>query len=193
MPSANFELILTFFVGLTMLAMLTQAVFIVALFLSAKKSFESLRAEFNEFREGAAPVVNSARSFLEKVAPKIEPITHDMFATVENAKAISGDLTKVSREVSELMEKVRAQANGLEASTVEVLERVKFQLNRVDSMVTGVLDSADRAGQFLQQTVTVPARQLTGILAAAKAIVDSLRHFEPARRARPVNDHESFI
>jgi hypothetical protein len=193
MPNSNFELIITIFVGLTAFAMLAQASFVVVLYLGAKKSFESLRKEFDEFRDGAAPVVNSARAFLEKMAPKIEPITHDMFATVENAKAITGDLTRISSEVSELMEKVRAQANGLETSAAEVLDRVKFQLNRVDSMVTSALDATDRMGHFLESTVTVPARQVTGILAAAKAIVDSLRHYEPARRTRPVNDHESFI
>jgi hypothetical protein len=63
----------------------------------------------------------------------------------------------------------------VQSSVEEIVERVRLQSNRVDNMVSGVLDTADRAGSYVNDVVTRPMRQISSILAAAKAIIESLR------------------
>jgi hypothetical protein len=50
-------------------------------------------------------------------------------------------------------------------------------------MTTEALNGLDRAGQLLTQAVSVPARQVAGVVAAAKAVLETLR--KPAPRGRP--------
>jgi hypothetical protein len=63
----------------------------------------------------------------------------------------------------------------MQSSVTEILENVRKQSSRVDHMVSGVLDSADRAGDFVTDIVSRPMRQISGVLAFAKAVIESLR------------------
>jgi hypothetical protein len=54
-------------------------------------------------------------------------------------------------------------------------------------MVTTVLDKADQAGAVVNDTVAKPLRQLNGILAGVKAVVETLRAPEPPRAKPPVD------
>lgn len=183
----NTETILVAFVALTGFALLVQAIVLVAIFLSAKKAADKLRQDFDELRQSAAPFITAAREVLTRVGPKIGPVTDDFVKAAANMRTISGD-------VAEITTKVRGQVEGIQSSTTEVVDRFNKQAVRVDGMVTRTLDAADRVGIFLQTAVGGPARQLAGILAAGKAILESLRTNEPAsRRAPTTNDHETFI
>jgi hypothetical protein len=78
---------------------------------------------------------------------------------------------------------LRMQTVDVQATAKEVTERIRNQSMRMDSMLTRVLDGVDRAGGFMTDTVSKPMRQLAGVLASAKAVVESLRHDTPERRA----------
>lgn len=184
----NTQTILVAFVALTGFALVVQAAILLAVFLAAKKAAEKLRQDFDELRESALPFLQASRDALSRVAPKIEPITADIMKAAANVNAISSDLAQITS-------KVRGQVDTVQESTADLVERVKHQATRVDSMVTTTLDAADKVGGFLQQTVSGPARQLSAILAAAKAVIESLRNSDAAssRRAHTTNDHETFI
>jgi hypothetical protein len=86
------------------------------------------------------------------------------------------------------------QAAEAEASVSEVLQRVRKQTNRIDEMITGLLNAADRAGDYVAGVVHGPVRQISGVLAAVKAIVESLRTPIPeAHETRTSRDRETFI
>jgi hypothetical protein len=54
-------------------------------------------------------------------------------------------------------------------------------------MTTTFLNGVDRFGSFLNEAVHMPLRQINGVVAAAKAVVDALRAPTPQRgRSRPV-------
>lgn len=187
MPIATAPLILIIFVGLTTLALLVQAVILVAVIVAGKKAFESLRGEFEELRTSALPLLKTSQQFFDRLSPDIGPLTSDVIKTAANMKTITGD-------VAVLTTNLRTQAEDVQASANEALERIKLQAARVDMMVTNLLDATDRATGFLENAVSVPVRQFAGVLAAVKAIVETLRHAEPTtRRVQPANDHESFI
>jgi uncharacterized protein (DUF39 family) len=77
-------------------------------------------------------------------------------------------------DVSEVTRSLRAQTTDVEVSLDEILEKVRKQAGRIDSMITGTLDAVDRAGAFVTETVSKPVRQLSGLLAGMKAVIESL-------------------
>ncbi len=181
------DTILTVFVALTAAALLVQAGVLLAALLIGRKIVLSLREDVEELRNSATPVLKQARELYERYVPEFEPVLKEMIKAAPNLRAISAD-------VAALTGKARSQADGIEASAVEAMDRIRFQAARLDSAVTRLLDDADRVLGFVHTAVGAPARQVAAVLAAARAIVDSLRRPEPpARRVQPANDHETFI
>ena len=183
----NNEILLIVFVALTGGALLIQAIVAVAFFFFVKKSYDKARQDFEEIRASAMPLLASSKEALAKIAPQIEPVTADLVKAAATMRAISAD-------VADITAKVRVQVDAAQGSADDVMERVRQQTARIDSMVTGALDVIDRFGVLLQNAVGTPARQLAGVLSAARAIVDSFR--TPAPAARPesaVNESETFI
>ena len=89
---------------------------------------------------------------------------------------------------------LRVQAANVESSAKEFLESVNRQSIRADAMVTSGLDAVERASVFVTAAVSKPMRQLSGVLAAVRAIIESLRASAPAlREPRHPGDRDSFV
>ncbi|MGA3047291.1 MAG: hypothetical protein ABSD67_11745 [Terracidiphilus sp.] len=162
-------------IAVAALAVVFQAIFLVAILISVKKATVlmhveikkasvSMHAEIQDLRSSIVPVIENSRDFLTRVAPRIE---------------------SVSEDVAEITQVLRSRINATEAVVADILERTHRQSARVDSMLTGVLDSVERAGEFVSQHVGKPARQISAILASAKAIVQTLGAPAP-RVQRPI-------
>jgi len=181
------EMLLVVFVAMTGLALAVQAIVVVAFYFFAKNIYGQVRQDLGELRESAVPFLKTAKEILAQVMPQIEPVTTDVVKAAASMRAISADVADISA-------KVRTQVDGAQASTTEIVERARFQAARLDAIITATLDGFDRIGVFLQSAVGTPARQIAGILAAAKAIMESLRTPAPAAsRAPAANDNETFI
>ncbi len=163
------------FAGVAALALLLQALVLLAIFFGIRKAIATLREDFDDLRTSVTPFVKEAREVFTRVAPRIEETTADVAAFTHS---------------------LRAQSDDLKAASAEIIEKARHQASRIDSMTTHVLDAADRAGAFVNDAVSRPMRQLSGILASIRAIVDSLRAPEPASRTRPNHppgDPEMFV
>jgi hypothetical protein len=66
-----------------------------------------------------------------------------------------------------------------------VLERTQRQTARVDGMVTSALDSVDKVGGFVADSVGKPVRRISALVAAARAVVQSLKATAPHSRLAP--------
>jgi len=121
--------------------------------MSVRKAAHSIQEEIKELRASVMPVIFSTSEFITRVAPKIETTTHDVAEIVQGSK-------------------VRIAA--LESTVNEILTRLHYQTARIDGMVTDALDTVDRVGGYVTETVAKPVRQISGLVAAAKAIVDAL-------------------
>jgi hypothetical protein len=187
MANSNHEILLIVFVALTGLALAVQAIVLLAVLFAGKKAYASLRVEFDELRESALPMLKASRALYDRIGPNIEPVAADIVKVAANMKTVTTDLAALTTSL-------RTQADGVQASAAELMARTRQQAARVDAMLTNLLDAADSLVDSLQKAVGVPARQLAGVLAAFKAVVESLRHSQPAaRRTQSSNDHESFI
>ena len=175
MPKLDNQTIQLALVAAVALAMLIQAIVLLAAFVALRKLAK------NPSRTDRRPALlghaghRNTRDLLTRLAPKIEPTTSDLAV-----------LTRALRD----------QTADVQAAADEIIGRARRQARRVDTMLSSVLDAVDRAGAFMADTVTKPMRQLSAFLASAKAVVESLRNTEGASRAeanRASGDNDLFV
>jgi len=172
MDSQTVQLLIVAAVAVTMLL---QAVVLLAIFNTLRKAADSMRQDIEELRTTVLPVLENVRDLLVKNGPKIEAAATDFAAMSHNLRRQTADIQVAGREI---------------------FERLQKQSQRVDMMLTKVLDAVDRTGGFMTDTVTRPMRQLAGLLASAKAVVESLRsdpHATHASSERAHGDKDMFV
>jgi methyl-accepting chemotaxis protein len=170
--SQNIQLAL---VATVVLAMLIQAIVLLAALIALRKLAKSIRDQMEELRASVMPVIENTRSLLTRVTPKIEQTASDLAV-----------LTRALRD----------QTADVQAAADEIIGRAQRQARRVDSMMSNVLDAVDRAGSFMADTVTKPMRQFSAFLASAKAVIESLRSTQGASRTdsnRASSDNDLFV
>jgi methyl-accepting chemotaxis protein len=173
MPYIDNQTIMLAIVAVTALALLLQAFVLLAIFLTVRKAARSLKEEVRTLRAAAMPVILNTQALLTRVTPNVE-------ATLADVAAVTHGLREHTAQV--------------ETTFKDILERLRQQSSRVDEMVSSVLDAVDRAGSFLANAVSKPARQLAGLLASFKAVIESLRSSDPAlRHTRSPEDDDSFV
>ena len=162
-------------IALVALAMLIQAIVLLVAFMAMRKAVRSADKKFEELRSSIVPLVDKTRDLVTRLAPKIE-------ATAEDVAALTHSL--------------RLQTTDVQYAANEIVTRVRSQAGRIDAMLTNVLDAIERAGDFMADAVSKPMRQLSAILASAKAALESLRNYGPAPRSnadRVSRDNDMFV
>jgi hypothetical protein len=173
MPKLDNETILLAFVAVTGLAVLLQAFILLAILVSVRKAARSIKEELEDLRSAAMPVIYNTRELFTRLAPKVEETVGDL---------------------SEIAHGLRVQTEEMQTSVSELIEKARCQTNRLDAMFTGVLDAVDRAGGFVAEAVSRPVRQLSGLVASIKAILESLSH--PGGQPGPTHfrdDKDMFV
>lgn len=161
------------------LALLLQAIVLLAIFFSLRKAVKAVREQIEELRSSVQPILDNTRQLFIHVGPRLEEAAQDL---------------------ATLTRSLRVQTSDIQASATEILERIRRQASRVESMTAAVLDAIDHVGAFMTDAVAKPMRQFSGVLASARAVVESLRasaaaapHAQPPQPARNPNDADTFI
>jgi hypothetical protein len=169
------ETLTTIFIIATALAVSMQALILLGLFITVRRSVKAIHSEVEQLRTAATPILLHTRDFVTRVTPKLD--------------AVAGDLVEMSRGL-------RAQTMEFQETTTEILERVHRQTGRMDTMFTSTLDKVDKASTVMNDAVTVPLKHLSGITAFAKAALESLRSTDPKPRTHPTHsaaDKDLFV
>jgi len=161
------------FVGLTSVALFGQFIVMLMAYFMVRKNIKTVQDEVGEIRSTVMPMLNRSKELLEKVAPKVESVAADM-----------ADIAQSARE----------QTAHIRFTADEVLARVYRQTSRMDNMITNVADGVEHAGNVVADSVTRPVRQVSAILAAAKAFLGVLATGRrPDRPAEVVTDQDMFV
>lgn len=175
MANVNNQTLTLIFVGATAIAVLLQAGILLALFITVRKTVKAIHAEVEVLRTSALPVLDHTKEFVRGVTPKIDSVATDL---AEMARAL------------------RVQTMEFQASASDILGRVHRQTGRMDTMMTGALDTVDRASTAVNDAVNIPLKHLSGIAAFARAALDSFRSNGPKNRvqpSRPAGDKDLFV
>jgi len=155
------ETILLIFTGTVAIGIMLQVFVMLGILIASRKATarmlelgEELRHIGEDLRSTAVPAIRSAHKLIEETSPKIK-------LAAEN--------------LAEITSQLRVQT-GTIGKTLEVLsDKTRGQAERMDKMVTNVLDSVTHASELIRNTVAVPVRQLSGILSAVRIGIDTLR------------------
>jgi hypothetical protein len=161
--------------ALVAVALLVQAVVLLAAFLAMRKAAQLLSHRLEQMRTQIAPFAETGSNLFAKLAPRIDTTSEHLVAISQSLRATTADLQSV---------------------TDEITARAKVQAGRVDSMVGKLLDGVDRAGGVMAECVNKPLRQFNAVLASLKAVVDSLRTSAPASGSRTNHapgDNDLFV
>jgi len=167
MPNLDTQTVQLIIVGVTALALLVQTIVLLMILSVARKAAKSMREDVEDLRSSLLPIIFNTRDLLVRITPKLETTAEDF---------------------AQMAASLRDQTADVQQSAKVAMERMNRQFTRVDSMFTSTLDTVDRATSFVTGTVSKQVRQLSAVLASAKAIIESLRSPEPPapRASRPV-------
>lgn len=157
MPNVDNQTIELAFIGIAALALILQTIFVIVLVSAIRKAASSTLEELENLRSSVMPIIYNTREVVARVAPKIEEAADDLAA---------------------LTHSLRVQTGDVQSAATEIIGRAQRVAGRVDEMASSVLDSVERAAEFVTGTVAKPVRQASGILASIRAIVESLRTAE---------------
>jgi hypothetical protein len=178
MPKLDNNTLLLAFVGVAAVAIVLQTIILLAIFTAVRKAAKAVREDIEDLRSSVMPIIFNSRDLFARLGPKIE-------ATVD--------------DLSEIAHGLRVQTFEVQLSAMEIMEKLRRQTSRLDRMFTTVLDAVDRAGGFVAETVSLPMRKISGLLASIKAIIESLRTPAPEPRSthsasdRPASDRDMFV
>ena len=177
MLNLNSEL-LWILVGVTV-AVLLQAGMLLGMFLTMRKAVQMAKEQSEEYRAKLTPIIENSSHLIAT--------TKDLVTAAQTLiNKIQPQVESAVTEVANMTHDIRAQVNQLQVSVDEVAHKARRQADRVDSMTTSFLNGLDRFGTFVNEAVHVPIRQVNGVVAAAKAVVEALRSPAPQRpRPRP--------
>jgi ElaB/YqjD/DUF883 family membrane-anchored ribosome-binding protein len=179
MPNLDHEIIELACIALGALALVMQTLILFALYRGVSKSTQSMKNEIEDLRSAVMPIVETTRVLVDTTRQFVARVTPQMESTVT-------DLAVLARGL-------REQAADVEATAEEILGRVRKQTGRIDTMFSGTLDAVDKASTFVAEAVGKPVRQLSGLLAGIKAIVESLRASDPSYRESGLHDDKDMF
>jgi len=152
--SINVENTILAFVAVAALALVVQTIGMIAVLLVARKAAKNVRDEMEQYRSSLMPLILRAREVVEKVAPKVET---------------------AADELAVITTRLREQTADVQEAANDIIARTQRQVGRVDHMLSSIFDRVERAGTFVSDAVAKPMRQLSGVIASIKAVVDTLR------------------
>lgn len=126
--------LLTLFVALTAIAVMTQAVVLIAIYVMSKRLSEQVERFMAETRDTMAPVKNIA----------------------ENLKTASANMVEIGLSARDQFRRVE----GMVTDTGEVLQT---QLLRLDAATRDVVERVNATAQVLQDSVVRPAKEVAAV------------------------------
>jgi len=126
--------LLTFFVALTALAVMTQACVLVAIYLMSRRLSNQIERFMSETREMMVPV-----------------------------KAITANLQVASTNIMEIGVSAREQFRRVEGMVADTGEVLHAQLNRLEEVTRDVADRINSTADLVQSTVIRPVREVAAV------------------------------
>jgi len=154
--------LLIIFVALTGVSVLLQAIVLIGILSSISKAARVVTDSTEDLKATILPIVHSTKQLVERLTPEVMVVTAGL---------------------AELTQVVRRESKDVHFSASEIIGRVNRQTERLDAMLTATLDVLERTGTQLERSIAAPVRQVNGVFAAVRAVIDTYRTTQPRREA----------
>ena len=116
----------------------------------------------------------------KKILPLAERLEEQVTPIIANTRSVVADLTPkvktVSANVVDMSGTLREKAVDVGNVVTDISSRTKHQSARIDTMVTGTLNSIGQATAAVEKGIQVPLRQVNGVLNGIRAGFETLRN-----------------
>jgi hypothetical protein len=153
------------FVVVTALAIVLQAVVLIALFVQMRRTAARVEQTVTDLNAKLSPLISRVQILVEDITPRISGIVAD-----------ASEITRLARSEAQKMDRILSEA----------LERLRMQLIHVDHILSGAMEAVEEAGSHLKQTVWGPVVKATAMIRGVQAGLD---FFRTARHRRGPVDH----
>jgi hypothetical protein len=143
-----------FFVVVVAMAVVVQAIVLIALFLQLRRTAARVAQTVTDLNARLTPLLSQVQILVEDISPQISGIVSD---------------------ASELTRLARSQAQKVDRLVTETMERLRLQLVHVDQILTGAMEAVEDAGSHLRQTVWAPVIKATALVRGVQAGIEFLR------------------
>ena len=167
--------ILTILVTVIGVIGLLQLVILFAMFLGIKKGVKEISTHAGEIKAKVNPLIDQST---EAVAQAKDAIAHSkgvLDQTKHLIARLEPKLEMAAADLADITHTASEEAKHLQQASTEISDRVRRQALRLESLSNRTFDGVDRAGHMIGSAVTSPMRNFTGMVAAAKAVVDHFR------------------
>jgi hypothetical protein len=152
LSSGNSRLLMVF-VGMVAVALIVQAIALIAMAVGAAKARKRGLEIVEEVRLKLMPIMDNTHSFIQDTAPKVKIITEN-FAETSHV--------------------IRAKAQEFDATASDLNAKTRAQAARVDGIVTSALNTTTDVAETIQRGIKIPLREVSGIINGVKAGLDVL-------------------
>jgi hypothetical protein len=149
-----------FFVIVTAIAIVLQAIMLIALFLQLRRTAARVEETISDLNTRLSPIISRLQILVDDVSPRISGLVAD---------------------ASELTRLARSQAQKVDRILTETMERLRLQLIHVDQILTGAMEAVEEAGSRMRDTVWGPVVKASAMI---RGIQSGLEFFRAARSRR---------
>jgi hypothetical protein len=143
-----------FFVVVTALAIVLQAIVLIALFVQLRRTAAKVEQTVADLNTKVTPLISRVQILVDEVSPRITGIVAD-----------ASEVTRLARSEAQKVDRILSEA----------LERLRLQLIHVDHILTGAMEAVEEAGSHLRQTVWGPVVRATALIRGVQAGIDFFR------------------
>lgn len=158
------ETLLMWFVGIAALALLAQAAILAAVAIGGAKLAKDVMKIVEEGRAKAMPLIETTHTLVKDLTPQIKQITNKVDVIVGHVEDISGVAAAKVHEFSPTVSAARETVEQANQTVRDANRRTHEQIVRVSGMISAALDSTSRAGAAVQRGVSMPGRELSGLV-----------------------------
>jgi hypothetical protein len=142
------------FVVVTALAVLVQAVVLIALFIQMRRTAARVEQTVADLNIKLSPLITRVQILVEDISPRITGIVTD-----------ASEITRLARSEAQKMDRILSEA----------LERLRMQLIHVDHILSGAMEAVEEAGSQLKHTILGPVAKATAMIRGVQAGIDFFR------------------
>ena len=143
-----------FFVAITALAVVLQAVLMAAIFFSVRNLSKRIEETTLEIRSRVAPILGRVQMIVDDVHPQIS-----------NMVADAAHITHLAR----------TQVQHADRIVGEAIDRLRLQLAHTDQILTGALETVEETGATIRRAILGPVQSVTAIVRGIQTGLDFLR------------------
>ncbi len=168
MDDRTLLILLTIFVGLSAIAMLTQAGMLIGLFIVARR-------------------------MQEKVTPLIPEIQGVVGVTKRTIDRVEKHVDKIGTSSAEILEITKQQLDKVDELLTDAATRAKVQMERAEMVLDDTMTRVQKTVSVVQTGVLRPVREVQGVLAGIRTTLHYLGRAGRSSVDHATSDEEMFI